>query len=220
MRPENKMRLLLFLGVAALHIAAVLFVAVDTRASSQPVRASDAPQTMRLTDYAEIIPEAPAIAAPPLPQTAPQEDSRAVESIAETVIETDIAPDENVVAPGSLTTPSSGAASGSGAWDGFLQAHQVTNPPRFDESAIAADLVRMYPPIALRSSIEGRVILELFVDNTGIVQLVRILQENPEGWGFAAAAEKAFMGRQGTPANAEGVAVSARFRYPVSFRIK
>jgi protein TonB len=96
--------------------------------------------------------------------------------------------------------------------------HRVSTPPRFDETGIAADLV--YPPIALRSGIEGRVILELFVDSTGTVREVRILQETPEGRGFGEAAIKAFMGRKGNAAIANGQAVSCRYRYPVAFRIR
>jgi protein TonB len=80
------------------------------------------------------------------------------------------------------------------------------------------DLV--YPPIALRSGIEGRVILELFVDRTGAVQKIVILQENPLDRGFGEAAVRAFTDRKGVPAYANGEPVSARYRYPVTFKLK
>jgi protein TonB len=96
--------------------------------------------------------------------------------------------------------------------------HQVSQPPRFDEKEIIAALV--YPPIALRSEIEGRVILELFVDRNGLVQRVTILQETPPGRGFGDAAVKVFQGRRGVPGRANGKPVSVRYRYPVSFRIR
>jgi protein TonB len=96
--------------------------------------------------------------------------------------------------------------------------HRLSRTPLFDENAIIADLV--YPPIAQRSGIEGRVILELFVDRNGMVQRIDILREDPEGRGFGEAAVRAFTGRKGQPAIANGQPVSARYRYPVTFKIK
>jgi protein TonB len=104
------------------------------------------------------------------------------------------------------------------AGDDYLPMHLVSEPAKFDEREIAAALV--YPPIALRSGIEGRVILDLFIDRNGVVQQVRILQENPPDRGFGEAAIKAFLGRKGTPAMANGSAVSMRYRYPLTFRIR
>jgi protein TonB len=153
---------------------------------------------MKVTDLAEI---------PPPP---PEEEIPQVEAIAETMIETDTEPLQTVVAPGSLTTTPS--------WDDYLPAHKVSQPPRFDERDIMASLV--YPPIALRSAIEGRVVLELFVDRNGMVQRVSILREDPPDRGFGEAATRAFTGRRGAPAHANGEPVSSRYRYPVSFRIK
>jgi len=153
---------------------------------------------MKLTDLAE--------APPPPPEELPQ-----VESIAETMIETDTEPLQTIVAPGSITTAQS--------WDDYLPAHTVALPPRFDERDIMASLV--YPPIALRSAIEGRVILELFVDRNGLVQRVIIMKEDPPDRGFGEAAIRAFTGKRGAPAHdMNGDAVSSRYRYPVSFRIK
>jgi protein TonB len=94
----------------------------------------------------------------------------------------------------------------------------VSESPKFDEREIASGLI--YPPIALRSNIEGRVILELFVDRNGVVQRITILLEDPKARGFVEAAIRAFTGKAGVPAKANGEAVSARYRYPVSFRIK
>jgi protein TonB len=96
--------------------------------------------------------------------------------------------------------------------------HLVSERPIFDEKAIISALV--YPPIAQRSSIEGRVTLELFVDRNGLVQRITVLQETPPGRGFADAAVKAFQGRRGLPARANGEAVACRFRYPVNFVLR
>jgi len=127
-----------------------------------------------------------------------------VEEIAEEMIETDTAPLQNVVAAGSLS------------FDDYLPAHMVSVSPVFDEKAISF----VYPPIAQRSGIGGKVLLELYVDRTGVVKNVKILREDPEGRGFGEAAVKAFTGRKGTPAYANGEAVSCHFRYPVTFTIK
>jgi protein TonB len=96
--------------------------------------------------------------------------------------------------------------------------HRVSIPPKFDERLITQALI--YPPIALRSGIEGRVILELFIDRTGRVQRITVLQENPSGRGFGEAAVRAFEGQRCSPAEANGEPVSVRYRYPVAFRIR
>ncbi|MCL2191555.1 MAG: energy transducer TonB [Treponema sp.] len=208
---DNRIRLLLFALVAAAHVAVIALLAFNV--ATEPREQRETTRVMRLTDFTEIAPLPPA---PPPPPERPPATEQMVEAIAETMIEVETVPDQIVVPPGTLVTHSD--AQGAPSWDDFLPAHRVTDQPRFNEREIADDLV--FPPIALRSGIEGRVILELFVDRNGVVQLVRILREDPEGRGFGEAAERAFMGRQGIPAMADGVPVSARFRYPVSFRIR
>ncbi|MDR0456251.1 MAG: energy transducer TonB [Treponema sp.] len=195
-RSQRRLRLLLFLAVAAIHALLLFFIAFNVKTASQ--EAEENARVMKLTDLAE---------APPPP---PEEELPQVEAIAETMIETDTPPLQTIVAPGSLTSAPS--------WDDYLPIHKVSDPPRFDEKEITAALV--YPPIALRSAIEGRVILELFVDRNGLVQRITILQENPKDRGFGEAAVKAFTGRRCIPAHANGEPVSARYRYPVSFKIK
>jgi protein TonB len=193
---ERHLKLLLFVAVAALHVIVLFAVAFNVNTASQ--EAEENARVMKLTDLAE--------APPPPPEELPQ-----VESIAETMIETDTEPLQTIVAPGSLTTTPS--------WDDYLPAHKVSQAPKFDERDIMASLT--YPPIALRSAIEGRVVLELFVDRNGLVQRVSILREEPPDRGFGDAAIRAFTGRRGVPAHAaNGEPVSSRYRYPVSFRIK
>jgi protein TonB len=189
---EKLLRLIIFIITGALHLIVIFFLVFDTGTLIQGT--SENAKIMKLTDIAELPPPEPEI---------PQ-----VEEIAEVMIETDIPPIQNVVAAGTLNL----------SFENYLQMHQVSVPPVFDEYAFTAALV--YPPIALRSGIEGRVFLELFVDRTGMVQKVTILRENPEGRGFGEAAVRAFAGRKGTPAYANGEAVSCRYRYPVVFTIK
>jgi len=103
-------------------------------------------------------------------------------------------------------------------FDEYLPIHMVNEPPKFDETLIARSLV--YPQIAMRSGIEGQVILELFVDNLGRVQHIHIIQENPPDRGFGEAAINVFTSIGGTPAIKDGVPVPVRYRYPISFRIR
>jgi len=192
---EKRTRIIIFIITAALHLAIMFFFVFETNVIYG--EASEFARVMKVTDLGELPPPSPD---PEIPQ---------VEEIAENMIETDIPPVQQVVAAGSLNMHS---------FENYLPMHMVSVRPHFDENAITSDLV--YPPIALRSGIEGRVILELFVDRTGTVQRVTILREEPEGRGFGEAAVRAFAGRKGVPAYANGEAVSCRYRYPVTFRIK
>jgi protein TonB len=188
---EKNFRAIIFVFTAVLHLLVIFFLVFNTE--TVYMEGAENARIMKLTD----IDEAPPPPDPEVPQ---------VEAIAETMIETDVEPLQNVVAAGVFLT------------ENYLPMHKLSNPPEFNQNEIAADLV--YPPIALRSGIEGRVILELFVDRTGTVQRITILREEPEERGFGEAAVRAFTGRRGKPAIANGEAVSARYRYPVAFRIK
>jgi len=190
MTNEKLVRTSIFIFAAVLHLLVLFFLVFKTDKLSQ--EEPENARIMKLTDFEE--------APPPEPEL-PQ-----VEAIAEKMVETDIAPEQHVLGAGVFITET------------YLPMHQVSVPPKFDANAIMKDLV--YPPIALRSSIEGRVILELFVDRTGAVQTIVILQENPAERGFGEAAVKAFTGRKGQPAYANGEAVSCRYRYPVTFKLK
>ena len=241
MRTESRLRLFLFFAVAAAHIVLIMFVAINistvsyTRQTAEQERESEtqeeSPRVMKLLDITELVNE---VYLPPPPPNLPpppemSSDIPVVESIAENMIEAEEVPEQIVVAPGTLTTYGTGEEFGYGSvygtgtersssWDAYLPSHLVTDPPVFDEKKIARALV--YPPIALRSGIEGRVILELFVDRSGVIQRIEIRLEDPPNRGFGEAAVKAFAGISGKPAKANGEAVSSRYRYPVSFRIR
>jgi len=199
---EKRLRLLVFITVALIHIVLIFFLTFNLKIDSKA--AGENARMMKLVDLSEIEPEPP----PPPPE---EVQVPMVESIAETMIETDEVPDQVVVAPGTLIIAAP-------TWDDYLPIHKVSDPPKFNERDIYADLV--YPPIALRSGIEGRVILELFIDRHGQIQRIEIMQENPKDRGFGEAAIKAFTGKRAVPAYANGEPVSARYRYPVSFKIK
>jgi len=197
---EKQRRIFIFVLAAIIHIALILFLAFDTGRVYQ--EAVESARVMKVTDLAEI--------PPPPPSLPNEEEIPQVEDIVENMIETDVPVVQEIVTAGTLHIVET--------FENYLQIHQVSIAPQFDISSIASDLV--YPPIALRSGVEGRVILELFVDRTGTVQRVTILREDPEGRGFGEAAVRAFMGRRGTPASANGEPVSCRYRYPVAFTIR
>ena len=199
---ENRVRLLIFLAVAVIHIVLIFFLSFSLKTASQAQ--SENARMMKLVDLSEIEPEPP----PPPPE---EIQIPMVESIAENLIGTDVVPDQIIAAPGSITAPAP-------SWDDYLPAHKVTVLPKFNEKELLADLV--YPPIALKAGITGIVTVELFVDRNGLVQQVKMLKEDPEGYKFGEAAIKVFFGRRGTPAYANGEPVSARYRYPVRFTIK
>jgi protein TonB len=96
--------------------------------------------------------------------------------------------------------------------------HRISTPPVFSERDILRALV--YPPIPLRSGLEGIVYLDLFIDREGLVRRITILREDPPDRGFGEAAVKAFEGMRCKPAEANGQAVGVRYRYPVRFRIR
>ncbi|MDR0301772.1 MAG: energy transducer TonB [Treponema sp.] len=190
MTNEKLIRTSIFIFAAVLHLLVLFFLVFKTNNVLQ--EGPENARVMKLTDFEELPPPEPE-----LPQ---------VEAIAETMIETETAPEQHVLGAGVFLA------------ENYLPMHQVSVPPKFEASAVMSELV--YPPIALRSGIEGRVILELFVDRTGVVQRIVILQENPLERGFGEAAVRAFTGRKGEPAYANGEAVSSRYRYPVTFKIK
>ncbi|MDR0554404.1 MAG: energy transducer TonB [Treponema sp.] len=201
--PANVTRLILFIAVGLLHLVLILFFVIQVDAG---VGAPDeSASVIKLTDLME--------EEPPPPEEAEQPVSR-VESIAETMIETDEAPNQVVVAPGTLSAPQPFTP----VEETYLPMHKISVAPVFSEKKILDALV--YPPIALRSGLEGMVYLELFVDRQGKVQRITVLKEDPPNRGFAEAAVKAFTGAEGKPAEANGEAVAVRYRYPVRFSIR
>jgi protein TonB len=192
---EKTLKFILFIGVAALHAALILFLVFNVNATAQDL--GESARVMKLADLEE---------QPPPPEV---EELPMVEAIAETMIETDTAPLQTVVAPGTLSV---------NTWDDYLPQFKLSTLPRFDEKEIASAIV--YPPIAQRSGIEGRVILELFVDRNGIIQRIMILREEPQDRGFGEAAIRAFSGKRAIPAMVNGEPASCRYRWPVSFVLK
>ena len=200
---EKVIRLIIIIITAVIHLAVIFLLVFESEIAIQEI--PENAKIMKLLDLAEL---------PPPPPPPPEEEIPKipiVEQIAEIIIETDVAPVQIIVAAGSMTTAVV-------SLEDYLPVHLVSVRPNFDEETILSEIV--YPPIALRSGIEGRVILDLFVDTEGVVRKASILREEPEDRGFGDAAVRVFENRRVTPAFANGEAVSCRFRYPVIFRIK
>jgi protein TonB len=204
---KKRNRFIIIAFSLTLHLVLIFFVVFDTRGIFQ--ENTEIARILRLVDFEELPPPPP----PPPPEPEPvvfQEIPR-VERIAETFTITEVIPEQEEII--TETNPSYTFEDGE-----FLGAHLVSVIPQFDSGSIARDII--YPPLALRSGIEGRVILDLFVDQAGTVQRVSVIREEPEGRGFGEAAVRVFTGRIGTPATINGEPVPCRFRYPVSFRIR
>jgi protein TonB len=204
----KKIRYLVFLFVALLHLALIFFLVFKM---DVPLKEPE-PETkvMKLADVREDRPPPPPPPPPPK-RPPPLIRQNTVEPIAESMIETDEVP-EGVVDYAPVEVEAALPAVD------YLPMNRVSVAPAFSEQDIRKNLV--YPPIALRSGLSGMVILELFVDAQGEVQRINILKEDPMERGFGDAAVKAFMGLRAVPAEANGTPVAVRYRYPVRFAIK
>ncbi|MDR1317210.1 MAG: energy transducer TonB [Spirochaetales bacterium] len=202
MNKLNLTRAAIFCAVALLHAGLLVFMVV--RMDSPPL-VSDTPlAVLKLADVREAPPPPPPPDKPPVFQQSP-------ESVAEKMIETETPPPPPEYAPAPQVPQSATAET-------YLPMHRISVGPSFDEAEFLRTVV--YPPIALRSGLEGMVYLEVFIDSRGNVQRVDILKENPENYGFGEAAARALRKQNFTPARANGVAVAVRYRYPVRFKQK
>jgi len=198
----GRVRFLVFAAVAILHVLLILLVAFNIEtiiAVTEPVAG-----VMKLVDVEERI-------LPP-PERPVEPVSTTMETVAETMIETEEAPPPPVVytEPAPAPPPSEEIV--------YLQQHMVTALAVLPESEILRAVV--YPPIALRSGIEGTAYLELLIDRNGNIRDIIILRENPPGRGFGEAAVNALKGLKAKPAEANGEPVASRLRYNYTFKIK
>jgi protein TonB len=217
-KTENKVRLILFIAVAAAH-GILMTRALTTGAVRVP--APEHPRVMKLTGLAEAPP-----APPPEPEKARErEPEKAAEAMVSTMVETTVeampaagAVPEQTAPPAAPASPQPGASPPSSSGEEYLPVFQVSLVPRFDRDRVGRATV--YPAAARRSGIEGRVILELFIDRAGYIQRIALLREDPPGWGFGEAAVRAFAEQRCIPAEVNGQAVPVRYRYPVSFKLR
>lgn len=98
----------------------------------------------------------------------------------------------------------------------YLPQHKISLVPKIPTERILSRI--KYPELAAKQGIEGVVYLELYIDRTGVVRNIKVLKD--PGFGFAAAALAAMDGVVCQPAEANGVPVAVRFRYPVRFTLR
>jgi len=196
----NRIRLITFAAVAVFHITLLFFVVFNVETKISP--AEPVAGVMKLFDLREQSP----------PPEEPPEDpiTNTQEIIAETMIETDEVPPPFIAA-------ARAPAERYGEVD-YLPAHMLTVIPVLPRDEISRAMV--YPPIALRSGIEGSVILDLFIDRHGNILEIRVLREEPTGRGFAEAAINALKGIKAKPGELNGVAFGAQYRHPIRFTLK
>jgi protein TonB len=203
---------------AVLHLM-VLFVVVFHSKAVQ--KAEDETKTLSLSDVEEIKPPEPKAPPPPVPikprprPHKPPPPKNVVEKVAENMVATEKKPTQTVVDTGTLE---GGGDAGSGGPDEYHDMTRDITRPKFDTRALLRRLI--YPAIAKRSGVEGRVILELLIDRNGKVQKITVRSETPPGYGFAEAAEAVFTGMECTPAKLNGENVAVRYRYPLRFRLR
>ena len=202
---NDHLRIIIFVIVALLHLIIIFLVVFEVEIDislPEPIAG-----VMKLIDVEERIPERPP---PEIPHT------NTFETIAETMIETDEPPPEEVYLP--IPTPEPAPIAPEPEVIEYLRQHLVSVLPVLPDDEIKRATI--YPPIPQRSGLEGMVALDLFIDRYGVVQSVVVLREEPPGRGFAQAAVNAFRNIRGRPAEANGEAVAIRFRYNIHFTIK
>jgi protein TonB len=187
-------RTFIFVLVALAHIALLFLLVFSVETVVQ--KGEERAQVVKLADIQIEKPPPPAI------------EQRVSEAVAENIVETEETPD--------LVKQEDAASEGDA--ENYLGQSEVSTLPQFDDMSIRRSTI--YPPIALRAGLVGKVYLEIFVDREGYVRQVRVLKETPEGHGFGEAAVKAFTGKRGKPALANGEPVAVRYRYPVAFQIR
>jgi len=201
-------RYVVLAGVVALHLVLVLTVTINT---GQKERRADT-TIFKVVDLQEYVPP------PPEPEreekpVVPEEKIEVPpqEGIAEEIIETE----KEVVEVDTGTVPTAPAAEPPPQIE-YLPQHKISVPPVMPAEAIRKRI--QYPPLANRQKIEGVVFLELYIDKNGNIRNIVVLKD--PGYGFAEAAVEALSGMTVEPAEANGIPVAVRFRYPIRFKLK
>ncbi len=101
---------------------------------------------------------------------------------------------------------------------------EEAQPEMADQLTVLPSLVEeqqpSYPKQAREQGVEGKVLLELDLDETGLLTAVRPLVEEPTGWGLGLAAVRAAWKMRFSPAFAGEVAVPVRITYTFGFALE
>ncbi len=182
----------------------------------------------KLVDVELYVPPPPPLSPPPprplLPPLPAQEQVQIPqqETITETVDETEKQVVETPTPPSStvslppIPNPAPAAPLAPAPEIEYLPQHNISVPPKIPIDQVLRNIV--YPPQANRQRIEGVVYLELYIDRQGVIRRIEVLKD--PGYGFAEAAVKAFEGVRCQPAEANGVPVAVRYRYPIRFKLR
>lgn len=188
-----------------IHIFIIFFISFDIKNSIKSN--GDEIRIIRLVNIQEPLPiEITPEAKPETPRESRQEIPRRRE-IGDATGENPVA--RNSQAVGTLNVLSS---------DNSTSAATNFTLPLFDDDAIRDEIV--YPRVARRLGVKGRVIVKLEVDSAGVIKNVTVVSEQPEGRGFGEAAIKVFIGKKGIPAYENGKPVPFQFNYTVNFTLK
>jgi len=219
---EPNLRFAVIVITIFMHLVILVFVVFETEIIIQDKNLE--PRIISLIDLDELLPVIiPHQPQPPVQPVQRQEtDIPQVEAIAETMIESEDVPLQEIVEGGILrdhveVIQNTAAPA---AEETYLPRIRVTESPNLEREIAAISKEIIYPPILLRSGTEGRVILELFIDRTGIIRSVDIRLEDPAGSGFGEAAAAPFRNKRVTPATSEGEPVSFRMNFPFRFQIR
>lgn len=96
--------------------------------------------------------------------------------------------------------------------------HELTTRPRIGRKTMARLQALPYPPKALDLDLEGRVILQLDINEKGKVIRVKVLQD--PGADLGATAKRMFKSIRFIPATVNGEPVAARLRFKYDFVIE
>ena len=183
-------------GVLLFHGVVLLTVSITTRVQEQ----REDTTLLKMVDVREYRPPAPEPPEEEPEPPPPEEDMIVTDQPAEIVLEV-----EEEIVPVPPPKPREPE---------FLPQHRISRPPEIPTEEIRSRVE--YPVLANRQGIEGVVYLGLFIDETGEIKRIDILQEPGFGLGEAAA----FDGVTVAPAESNGVPVAVRFRYPVQFQLQ
>jgi protein TonB len=123
-----------------------------------------------------------------------------------------------LVSGGDRTGPlGSGTGGGTGSGVGSL----VYEPGQTDTDARISgpDHPPRYPPRAEREGVTGYVDLLFVVGEAGFATQITVLKEEPQGYGFAAAAVEAVRKLRFQPATLQKIAVKQKVRRRVNFEL-
>ncbi|MDR0643694.1 MAG: TonB family protein [Treponema sp.] len=209
----KKIRIIAFLAALLVHIS--LMAVWRPEFHAEPEKQKEKPQVIKLIDIQEFQPQAVIPPMPPPPKQVP-----VARKTAEQIVETEEPPPETMEQSASTAdsiVPDHVDIDRGASDVDYLPQNKISEVPKIDADFIRNNLV--YPTIAQRAGVEGRVILELFIDNKGEIRHIGILKEDPPDRGFGESAINAFRGITAIPAKSNGQAVAVRYRYPVRFKI-